>query len=111
METVRDMVRAARKEIREQELQPDRMAHLVAHLSALFGNCADEVRRTELLFNDTVRGYINEGHAVNKSEVLAKTTPQYAAWREAKDTLKETEQMISALKAALRMKAEEMRLG
>jgi hypothetical protein len=71
----------------------------------------DELRKAEMVFNAVVRAYINEDHAVNKAERMAKTTPEYERFREARDLEKLTTQMISSLKASLRMKSEEMRLG
>lgn len=110
MTTIRSLVRDIQVEVRDTELLPDRAADIVARLSGLYGNVIDEVRKTELLFNAVVRAYVNEGHPVNKAETLAKTTPEYERWREAKDTEKLTTQMSSSLKAMLRMKQEEMRL-
>jgi hypothetical protein len=109
--TVRSIIRDIQVEVRGDDLQPDRAADLIAKLSSLYGNVLDEVRMAEMMFNAVMRAYVNEGHPVNKAESLAKSTPEYERWREARDLEKLTTQMISSLKAMLRMKAEEARLA
>lgn len=108
---LRTMIREIAIEVRGDDLLPDRAADLVAKLSSLYGNVLDEVRKTEMVFNAVVRAYVNEDHPVNKAETLAKSTGEYERWREARDLEKQTTQMISSLKAMLRMKSEEMRLA
>lgn len=110
MATVRGLIAEIQVEVRGDDLQPDRAADLVAKLSSLYGNVLDELRKAEMLFNAVVRAYVNEGHAVNKAETLAKTTQEYEKWRETRDLEKLTTQMISSMKAMLRMKAEEIRM-
>lgn len=104
------LIRAMQAEVRDTDLTPDRAADLLAKLAALYGNVLDECRRTELAWYAVVRAYLTEDDlAVNKAELLAKSSAEFEEWRLAKDTETLTKQLLSSLKAMLRAKADELR--
>lgn len=111
MPTVREMVREMQKEIREAEdLQPDRASELLNRLTALTGNCNDEIREADAGYNAVLLGYLDADEAANRAKIRAATTPEYQRMREARDTKELTIELVRSLKYFLRSKYEEMRL-
>lgn len=111
MTTIVDMVRVIRAEVRETDLQPDRAAELLNKLTALYGNCLDEQRGAEMAWNSVLNDAMKGEEPANRATIRAKTTGEYARLREAQDTCKLVLEMTRSLKALIRLKQEEMRLG
>lgn len=109
--SVRERIEAIQKEILAGDVSHVRQAEMVVQLSSLYGNCCDEVLKTELAFYDEINTHVLAGHAVNKAETIAKASAAYRHYRVAKDAEKKADKMMSALKAGLRMKEAEMRFG
>ena len=108
--TIRELIKQIRDEIfKSEDLLPDRAAELLAKLSALYGNCIDEVRKREMEYNkDRRMAYESEGKS-NRAEILSKSSPSYEAWREAQDTAKLCLELVRGLKYFLKSKSEELR--
>jgi len=108
--TIREMIRAIQVEVRDTDLQPDRAAELLTQLTALVGNCNDEIRQADQLYAIKLLECLSSEQKANRAKILAETSPEYQRKREARDTKELALEMAGALKYFLRSKAEEMRL-
>lgn len=108
---MRGLVRAMQLEIRDSELQPDRAADLLTQLTALLGNCNDEIREADLAYSRVLLACMESYEAANRARIEAETTPEYQRKREARDTKELTVELIRSLKYYLKSKQEEMRLS
>ena len=112
MSTVRDLVKAIQKELRDSaDLLPDRASELLNMATALLGNCNDELRAADQEYKRILLHCLRTAEKANRAKIEAETSPQYARWQEARDTRKLTEQMIISLRQFLRTKESEMRLS
>jgi hypothetical protein len=111
MSSVREMVRALRKEMREDpDLQPDRATAMLIELTALYGNTLDECREADMAYNGVLLAALNGDEAASRAKIRAQATPEYARMRAAKDTEREVLESIRTLKRFIASKQEEMRL-
>lgn len=111
MTTVRDLVKAIQKELRDSaDLTPDRASELLAQATALLGNCNDEARAADQEYKRILLHCLRTAEKANRAKIEAETSPQYARWQEARDVKDLTVEMIRSLKVFLRSKQEEMRL-
>lgn len=100
--SVREMVKQAQIDMRAGGLLPaDARNHLV-QLTALAGNCMQEMRESESAYNAVLLAQLDGTEAANRAGIRARTTPEYARWREAKDTHALVIEMIRSLKTMLR---------
>ncbi len=111
MTTIRDMVKAMQVEIRDTDLQPDRAAELLTKMTALIGNCNDEIRQADQLYSHCLLKCLQMESKANRAKILAEVSPEYQRKREARDTKELVVEMIGSLKYLLRSKQEEMRLA
>jgi hypothetical protein len=110
--TVRDMIRAIQREIRDDaDLQPDRASELLNRLTALIGNCNDEIREADAVFAVVLLKHLESEEAANRAKIRAETTPEYQRKREAHHTKELAVELSRSLKYFLRSKAEEMRMS
>ena len=109
--TVRDMIKSAQCEIGQGDLTPGRAAHLLLILTALLGNCAEEIRDADSLYAAVLLACLDSDEAANRAKIRAETTPAYQRRREARDTKELAQEMIRALKYFMRSCEEEMRLS
>lgn len=111
MNTVRDMVRSMQVEIRDTpDLQPDRASELLNRLTALIGNCNDEIREADMGYAVELLKHLDSNEAANRAKIRAETTPAFARKREARDTKELAVELSRSLKYYLRAKEEEARL-
>lgn len=111
MTTVRDLVRAAQREIATSDLLPDRAAQLLTHLTALVGNVNDEIRVADMAYASVLLRHLDGEEVANRAKIRAETTPEYQRKREARDTKELVVELIRSLKYFLKAQAEEMRLA
>ena len=111
MSSVRDFIKGIQREMREDDLLPDRASELLNQATSLLGNVLDEARDSEMDYKRVLLGKLGEHAKANRARIEAETSDEYARWREARDIQRLTEEMIRSLKVYLRSKAEEMRLG
>lgn len=112
MSTVRDLVKAIQREMRESvDMQPDRASELLNQATALLGNCNDEVRAADQDYKRILLHCLRTAEKANRARIEAETSPQYARWQEARDVKDLTVEMIRSLKVFIRSKQEEMRLA
>ena len=99
------------REIRDTaDLQPDRAANLLTKLTALMGNCADEIREADCAYAQCLLGHLQQETKANRARIVAEISPEYQRKREARDTKELVVELVRSLKYFLRSKEEEMRL-
>ena len=108
--TVRDMVKAAQKDIREGDLTPGRASDLLAQLTSLLSTVLEEIREADLDYALVLLRYLNSDEAANRAKVRAEVSPEFQRKREARDTQTVLVELIRSLKIILRAQTEEMRL-
>jgi NurA-like 5'-3' nuclease len=109
--TVRGLIKAIQLEIRDtDDLLPDRASVLLNHLTAMIGNCNDELRAADLDYKRILLACLRENTAANRAKIEAEISPEYVRRQEAQHTKDLAVEMIRSLRAFLRAKAEEMRL-
>jgi hypothetical protein len=110
--SVRDQIGRIQRTVRDAvSLPPNDAADLLNNLTGLLGNVLTEVRERELAYRCYFADCRKRVEKANAAKIEAEASPQYAAWREAKDAQVVTEQLIISLRASVRLHTEEMRLG
>lgn len=110
--TVRDLVQSYQREIqRADDLLPDRAAELLTKLTALVGNCNDEIREADADYAVVLLGCLESEEKANRAKIRAETTPAYQRKRIARDTKELVVELSRSLKYFLRAKAEELQLS
>jgi hypothetical protein len=112
MTTIRELIRAIFREVREGDaLPPERAATLEVKLTALLANVLDELREADLDYRKLYLVHLRTEGKANRARIEAEATPEYERLREAKDTKELTLEMIRSLRQFLRSAGEEMRLS
>lgn len=112
MATVRDIVRAYQREIRDTpDLLPDRAAHLLMQLASLLGNCNDEIREADAAYAATLLGFLESESKANRAHIRAETSPEFKRKQEARDTKELVIELVRSLKYFLRSKSEELQMA
>lgn len=109
--TVRDLVKTFQREIRDTDLQPDRAAEVLMKLTALMGNCNDEIREADADYATVLLSFLQADEAANRAKIRAETTPAYQRKREARDTKELVVELCRSLKYLLKSNEEAMRLA
>lgn len=109
--TVRDMVHQMQREIRDTDLQPERAAILLGKLTALMGNCNDEIREADQEYALCLLGHLEQEEKANRAKIRAEISQEYQRKREARDTKELVVELVRSLKYFLKSQAEEMRLS
>jgi hypothetical protein len=109
--TIRDLVKAAQREIRDTDLQPDRAADLLVKLTALLGNCNDEIREADADYATVLLSFLEGDEAANRARIRAETTPAFQRKRAARDTKELVVELCRSLKYLLKSKEDELRLS
>ena len=108
--TVRELVEDVRREMLKGNITPDRGAQLDARLSALLGNCFEEIREADLEYNVVLLQMFKVHTKANRAKIEAETTAEFVRRREARDTHTLVLEMIHSLRHLGRVASEEMRL-
>jgi hypothetical protein len=109
--TVRERITKIQKELRDGALTPDLTRESLVQLTALYGNCTDELRHADHEYKLVLLGCLQSHDKANRARIAAEVTPQFQRAREAKDTAELVVEMIRSCKAYLRSLDEEMRLS
>jgi len=109
-QTVREMVHEIQTELRTTDVSPSRAAELLVKLTALMGNCLEEIRNADHAYALVLLGHLEADTAANRAKIRAETTQEYLWKRETRDTKEIVVEMSRSLKYLLRSQAEEMRL-
>lgn len=108
--SVRDYVQAISNEIRDtDDMTPARASELLMKLTALIGNVRTELRKREFDYNQVELDAYRSEEAANRAKMLARTSSQFLAFREAQDTLKLADGLVASLKYHLRLAEVEMK--
>lgn len=108
--TIRDRVREIQRELRDAEVQPERARVMLTTLTALLGNCLDEIRVAEQEYAVHLLACLDASEKANRARIQAEASPQFARKQIARDTRELVVEMIRSLKYVLRSSEEEMRL-
>ena len=98
------------REIRDTDLSPDRASELMTRLTALIGNCNDEIRVADAEYASVLLKHLESEEAANRAKIRAETSPAFQRKREARDTKELAVELVRSLKYFMRSKEEEMRL-
>ena len=110
--TVRELVKAYQREIQQtDDLLPDRAADLLMRLTALLGNCADEIREADAEYAVTLLHWLETEKKANRAKIRAEISPEYRRRQEARDTKELITELSRSLKYYLRAKSEELELS
>ncbi len=109
--TIRDIVRDIQREIGRPELPPDRAAELLLKLTAIVGNCNDEIREADHAYSLVLLQFLDADEAANRAKIRAETSLPFMRKREARDTKELVIEMARSLKYFLKSQEEEMRLA
>ena len=109
--SVRDMVRRIQGELRVGALEPDQAReHLIA-LTALLGNCLQEIREADADYAHVLLAHLESSEKANRAKIRAEISPEYQRKQEARDTRELVQEMARSLKYYLRSQEEELRLA
>lgn len=109
--TVRDLVAGMQREIRDTDLSRERACTLLAKLSALIGNCNDEIREADAEYAVVLLQYLDTEDKANRARIRAETSPEFQRKRQARDTRELVIELVRSLKYLIRSMSEEMRLS
>ena len=108
--SIRDRIKVLQAQAITGAITPQQVRENLMLLAALLGAVLDEHREADAAYTRVVIRYIELGDPVNKAELRASISPEYARSREARDTEKLTLEMIRAAKTFLQSLDSEMRL-
>jgi hypothetical protein len=112
MTTVRDMIREMQVEIRDtSDLLPDRAAELLNRLTALIGNCNDEIRQADAEYARVLLTCLESEEAASRAKIRAETTPEYQRKLEARHAKELTIELVRSLKYFLKAKSDELQMA
>jgi hypothetical protein len=110
--SVRDLIRSYQREIRDtSDLLPDRAAELLTKLTALLGNCADEIRNCDHDYSVVLLSHLETEKHANRARIKAEISPAFQRRQEARDLKELATELIRSLKYYLRTKADEQQLS
>ncbi len=101
--TLREKVLQLQKEVgNAKTLQPERAAEILVELTSLLGVVNDEIRKRDVEYNVKLLECFEKEEKANRAKILAKTSPEYVAKREARDTRELMIELIRSLKYFLK---------
>ena len=109
--TVRGMVMQIQAEMRVGWLDPDQAREHLIRLTALYGNCLQEIREADASYAVVLLAHLDSSEKANRAKIRAETSEEYQRKREAQDTEKLVIESIRSLKYYLRSQEEEVRLA
>jgi len=109
--SIRDRIKVIQTQVVTSALTPSEVRDNLILLTGLFGNVLDEHREADAAYHLLVASYVEGGDAVNRAEIRASTSAQYARAREAKDAERLVLEMIRGAKTFLQSLDTEMRLS
>ena len=107
--SIRELVKERQVEVKSTDLQIGRASEILKELSAIIGNCNDEIRVADVEYSRVLLAYYETEEKANRAKIKAEVTPEYIRRREARDTKELVIEMINSLKYFLRAKSEEYR--
>jgi hypothetical protein len=104
--TVRDWIRYYQREIAATDLQPDQAANILTKLTALIGNCNDEVREADAEYAQHLLRCYDVEKKANRAKLVAETSPEYDRKRRARDARELVIELIRSLMFFLKSKQD-----
>lgn len=108
---MRERVRSIQAELAKGALEPDAAREHLIQLTALLGNCLQEIREADAAYAHVLLSHLDSSEKANRAKIRAETTHEYRRKQEARDTRTLVEEMARSLKYYLRSQEEEMRLS
>lgn len=105
------MVARIQGDLRTGALEPDMAREHLIQLTALLGNCLQEIRDADAAYAHVLLAHLESSEKANRAKIKAETSPEYQRKQEARDTRTLVEEMARSLKYYLRSQEEEMRLS
>jgi hypothetical protein len=109
--SIRDRIRLLQAQAITGAITPQQVRENLMLLTGLFGSVLDEHREADAAYMRVVIRYIELGDPVNKAELRASISPEYARAREAKDTERLVLEILRGCKRYLESLDTEMRLS
>jgi uncharacterized protein (DUF4213/DUF364 family) len=109
-ESIRERIRKIQVDMRDTDVTPMQARDYLNNLTAMIGNCNEEIKVADLAFNRILLACLDREKHANRARIVAQTTDEYQRLREAKDTKELAEAMIGSLKYMLRSLEAEMRM-
>lgn len=110
--TVREMVKTYQREVQQTaDLLPDRAAELLMKLTALMGNCADEIRAADSEYAVTLLHFLDTEKKANRARIRAEISPEFRRKSEARDTKELVIELTRSLKYYLKAKQDEYQMA
>lgn len=108
--SIRDIINQRQIECRNSEqLFPERASQILVELSAILGNINSEILEREIAYNKRLLSCYEKESKANRAKILAETSEEYIALREAKNAEVCAVEMIRSLKYFLKVREEELR--
>lgn len=107
--TIRERLSEVQNRASSDAYHPGQAAEDIVTLSALLGNVVATIREREMAFKRLLLQKYSEEKTANRAKLVAETSPEYLAYREAKDTLYEMTELTRSLKSFIRESQEERR--
>lgn len=112
MPSVRELVKSYQREVQQTpDLQPERAAELLMRLTALMGNCSDEIREADSEYAVTLLHFLDTEKKANRAKIRAEISPEFRRKQEARDTKDLVVELARSLKYFLRAKSEELQMA
>jgi hypothetical protein len=82
---------------------------MLTELSAVIGNCNDEITKRDMEYNKVLLEWYNKESKANRAKIQAEISPEYEAMRTARNTKDLAMEIIRSLKYFLRNSEDEFR--
>lgn len=109
--TIRERVAIIQNEVAKGTIFASKAAEYLNELSAIYGNCIDEIQRRELAYNVVLLAFLDEEKKANRAKIRAEISPEYQSLKEATNTEKLITALIRSLNRFIDQKKEEMRVS
>lgn len=109
--TIRERVAAIETEMAGEQTTPERTRIALVQLTGLLGKAAGHLRACELAYKRVLANVAcQQDMSAAGARIASEATPEYGAYREAKDVTDSIHQMVVTCRSYLRSIDEEMRL-
>ena len=109
--TIRERVATIQNKVAKGTMFAPEATECLNTLSALYGNCLDEITKRELAYNEVLIHLLDTEKKANRAKIRAEISPEYQILKEAINTEKLVMQLIRSLNRFIDQKKEEMRVS
>lgn len=111
MSSIREQIKSIQIEVLQGDIPPARAAELLNTLSALIGNCNDEIVLRDNLYAIKLLDELDSEEKANRAKIKAEISEEYKNKMIARNTKELVMELIRSLKYYLRAKDSEYREG